>query len=155
VPHVYQPDAFLSYMSGASPHLVANDAGAVAPNSLHVLRLHAGTPVRGAAVATLWQTSLARLSVEIEGHALGGGMLKLEPTEAERVLVPWPGADGLEELAGELDALARQRGGEAAQDRADDAILRRGLGLTRAEVATLRAAASALRSRRYGRGTSA
>jgi adenine-specific DNA-methyltransferase len=72
VPHVYQPDRFLSYMSGTTPRLVANDAGVVAPNSLHILRLHAGGSLSSGAVAALWQTSLARLSVEIEGHSLGG-----------------------------------------------------------------------------------
>jgi hypothetical protein len=87
VPHVYQPDALLSYMSGITPRLVANDAGVVAPNSLHVLRLHPDTVLTGDEIAALWQTSLTRLSVEIEGHALGGGMLKLEPTEAENVVI--------------------------------------------------------------------
>ena len=90
VPHVYQPDAFLTYMSGSSPRLVANDAQVYAPNSLHILRIHPLTRIPGDVVASLWQTSLTRLSVEIEGHALGGGMLKLEPTEAGNVLLPAP-----------------------------------------------------------------
>src|SRR5262249_54180306 len=79
VPHVYKPDAFLSYMSGLTPRLVANEAEVVAPNSLHILRLHQGVSLNQRALATLWQTSLTRLSVELEGHSLGGGMLKLEP----------------------------------------------------------------------------
>jgi len=72
VPHVYQPDAFLSYMSGETPRLVANDTEAVAPNSLHIVRLHAHARVTQDALAALWQTSLTSLSVEVEGHALGG-----------------------------------------------------------------------------------
>ena len=36
----------------------------------------------------IWETSFVRLSCEIEGHPLGGGMLKLEPREAARVLLP-------------------------------------------------------------------
>jgi hypothetical protein len=40
---------------------------------------------RAAAVA--WQSSLTRLSTEIEGHPLGGGMLKLEPREAGQLLL--------------------------------------------------------------------
>src|SRR5207245_459007 len=74
VPHVHKPDAFLTYMSGVAPRLVANDARVFAPNSLHILRLHADGQVSSDIVAVLWQTSLTRLSVEIEGHALGGGM---------------------------------------------------------------------------------
>lgn len=33
-------------------------------------------------------TEFVQLSCEIEGHALGGGMLKLEPREATEVLLP-------------------------------------------------------------------
>ena len=90
VPHVYKPDAFLTYMSGFTPRLVANDADAFAPNSLHVLRLHGTPEMTSDVIAALWQTSLTRLSVEIEGHALGGGMLKLEPTEARTFLFRVP-----------------------------------------------------------------
>ena len=33
-----------------------------------------------------WSTPFVRLSCELEGHALGGGMLKLEPREAGRIM---------------------------------------------------------------------
>jgi hypothetical protein len=35
-----------------------------------------------------WDDPLTRLSCELEGHPLGGGMLKVEPREASRVLIP-------------------------------------------------------------------
>jgi hypothetical protein len=38
-------------------------------------------------IQKLWSRRLSRLSCEIEGHPLGGGMLKLEPREAGRVLL--------------------------------------------------------------------
>src|SRR5262249_15199901 len=102
-------------------------------------------------IAALWQTSLTRLSVEIEGHALGGGMLKLEPTEAENVLVPSPETSqvsALAELAEELDETVRDAGEEGAQDRADAVILKKMLGLTSTECDLLRSAANTLRGRR-------
>jgi len=37
-----------------------------------------------------WQHPLSRLSQELEGHPLGGGMLKLEPGEARRVHLALP-----------------------------------------------------------------
>jgi adenine-specific DNA-methyltransferase len=138
VPHVYRPDGFLSYMSGTIPRLVANDAEVVAPNSLHLLRLHPGVSVSSSAIAALWQTSLARLSVEIEGHALGGGMLKVEPTEAENVVVPWPeDAEGtwLTALAQELDVSVRNNGDKTAQTLADEVILRTRLSLSQKDCA--------------------
>jgi len=157
VPHVYQPDAFLSYMSGVMPRLVANDARVVAPNSLHILRLPPHTPVTSDVLAALWQTSLTRLSVEIEGHALGGGMLKLEPTEAENISVAWTqdGNDRLADLVEELDTLIRSGDETAAQARADKVILRDSIGLSRNECRLLRTAAETLRNRRYARSTAA
>ena len=153
VPHVYLPDAFLTYMSGEIPRLVANDVGAVAPNSLHVLRFHAGTKLSADALASLWQTSLTRLSAELEGHAMGGGMLKIEPTEAESIVLAKPdmAVDSLEALSYELDESVREGDGERAQQVADQAILGKGLGLAEQDRALLREAANALKARRYSR----
>jgi adenine-specific DNA methylase len=153
VPHVYNPDALLSYMSGITPRLVANDAGVVAPNSLHVLRLHHDMTLTGDQIAALWQTSLTRLSVEIEGHALGGGMLKLEPTEAENVRIASPDIDNdrMMELIEELDALIRNGDFTTAQSRADSVILMEGLGLSQSDCRLLEVATNTLRNRRYSR----
>lgn len=90
VPDVRVPDLFLSYMAGRVPSLVKNAAGASCTNALHCVRLR-GT-VSGADLLSAWRTPLAQLSCEIEGHPLGGGMLKLELSEAARVLLPQPGA---------------------------------------------------------------
>jgi hypothetical protein len=35
-----------------------------------------------------WLNPITKLSAEIEGHPLGGGMLKLEPREAIRLVLP-------------------------------------------------------------------
>jgi adenine-specific DNA-methyltransferase len=152
VPHVHRPDAFLTYMSGDWPRLVANDAGVVAPNTLHILRTQPEAKISGRQIAALWRTSLTQLSVEIEGHALGGGMLKLEPSEAERVLVPsLPANTDLEDFAAELDRIARTRGDSACNDAANERLLRRGLGLSVADIAILSSAAAELRTRRSTR----
>jgi adenine-specific DNA methylase len=157
VPHVYQPDGFLTYMSGSLPLLVANDACVVAPNSLHILRLHGQSPMTCDAIAASWQTSLTRLSVEIEGHAMGGGMLKIEPSEAERVLVAISKGSTrrLDKLARELDVLVRAGDQKIAQMQADKAILKNIIGLTKRDSDLLRSAADDLRTRRYSRSTPA
>ena len=142
VPHVRVGDAFLSYMSGSSPKLVANGAHLVSPNTLHIVRFAEGwerTPfVAG------WHSSLTRLSCELEGHALGGGMLKLEPSEAERVLVALPYPKDAIELVREIDRLLRGRDLEAAMDLGDRRVLRRRFGLSASECITLREAARQL-----------
>jgi hypothetical protein len=86
VPDVRVPDAFLSYMSGVRPALVANSARCVCTNSVHAVRLKGRATVQQLQQA--WDHPLAQLSCEIEGHPLGGGMLKLEPGEAAKTLLP-------------------------------------------------------------------
>ena len=73
-------------MSGVAPALVANEAGCVCTNSVHAVRLSPGLAITD--VQQAWQTLLCQLSCEIEGHPLGGGMLKLEPGEAANVRIP-------------------------------------------------------------------
>ncbi len=84
VPGVVRPDYFLQYMAGSQVRLSRNDAGAVCTNSVHGVRItdHA------VAIASLphWGNALSELSCELEGHPLGGGMLKLEPREASKIL---------------------------------------------------------------------
>ena len=156
VPHVYQADAFLTYMSGSLPKLVANQSSVVAPNALHVLRLRdrqPGASISALALAALWNTSLTALSCELEGHSLGGGMLKLEPTEAERVAVATPAIERaeLEDLAMRQDALWRQGNSTAAMDIGDKVVLQRGMGLSGRAIQELRDGWLTLRTRRLKR----
>lgn len=152
VPNVYLPDAFLSYMSGAMPRLVANDAGVYAPNSLHIVRLRNRNLLAPGALAAVWQTSLTRLSVELEGHAMGGGLLKLEPSEADSVLVANPTAISYsDELLKQLDTLCRNGRERDAIAIADKQFLREKVGLSASDCALLREAAGALFQRRYSR----
>jgi hypothetical protein len=86
VPDVKVPDAFLTVMSGEQPTLVRNEANCVCTNSLLAVRFKANTDVRQ--VQTAWKSAFVQLGAEIEGHPLGGGMLKLEPREAARIPLP-------------------------------------------------------------------
>ena len=134
-------------MSGRRPRLVANEAYAFAPNTLHVVRLHQPEVVSARALAVLWQTSMAILSAEIEGHPMGGGLLKLEPREAERVLLPRFENGGLDAVALEIDGLLRRGDIESATRLADETTLI-AAGVSAADCARLRAAAALLRERR-------
>ena len=86
VPDVRVPDAFLSYMSGVRPVLVRNDAGCVCTNSVHAVTLKPGCSIPR--LQRAWSNPLVDLSCELEGHPLGGGLLKLEPREAASVRLP-------------------------------------------------------------------
>ncbi|HEV2342207.1 MAG TPA: N-6 DNA methylase [Candidatus Acidoferrales bacterium] len=139
VPHVRLGEALLAYMSGPSPKLIANTANLVAPNTLHVLRFKKGWKVNHLAAG--WYSSLTRLSCELEGHPLGGGMLKLEPSEAENVLIALPYRNDTPKLFNELDVLLRSGLTSEAMDIADSRILRRRFGLSASECLTLRESA--------------
>ncbi len=86
VPDVQIPDYVMSYMSGRGANLVRNLAGVSCTNSVHAIRVRDKT--LAAKLMPSWPSPFVRLSCELEGHALGGGMLKLEPREAGRIAFP-------------------------------------------------------------------
>lgn len=85
VPDVQVPDFFLSYMSGLEPSLVRNEARCTCTNSIHSVRLK---PEAAARTLGVWGSEFVQLSCELQGHPLGGGMLKLEPREATQIALP-------------------------------------------------------------------
>jgi hypothetical protein len=88
VPDVVIPDAFLSYMSGDGPSLAVNYADCACANSIHGVRLRKGWSKE--ALLRRWRNPFTQLSCEVEGHPLGGGMLKVEPREAARIVLADP-----------------------------------------------------------------
>ncbi len=153
IARIIKPDAFLSYMSHTRPALVANEANAAASNTLHTLclkGLKTQTGLDGKMLAALWQSSLTSLSVELSGHALGDGLLKLEPSEAKNVLIANPQKlNGLLELSDDLDELLRRGRADKAKERADKLILQDLLGLSKQDCHRLKEAAITLQKRRY------
>jgi len=107
VPDVQVPDFFLTYMSGLEPNLVRNEAGCTCTNSVHSVRVRDYSAV--ARLVMAWESTFLKLSCEIAGHPLGGGMLKLEPGEANQIVLPPP--DVLSRLNGTIieEAIATMR----------------------------------------------
>jgi len=140
-------------MSGNQAQLLVNSAGVVAPNSLHIIRLGKQALVLMESLAVSWLTSLTRLSTEIEGRSLGGGMLKLEPREARRTLlvVPSDQRNKIEKILRNLDSLIRLGHLSEAQEEADKYLLREILHLSEQELDLLRKGAESLRRRRMNR----
>ncbi len=98
VPDVTMPEMFLTYMSGTAPKLVRNLAGCACTNSVH--GVHVRELQDAQRLFAAWDHPFLQLSCELEGHPLGGGVLKLEPGEAARIVLP-PAA-----LLAELDTPA-------------------------------------------------
>lgn len=142
------PALFLTYMSSEYPRLVSNDAGALSTNSVHGVRLHNGTNPRG--LAASFYTSLTFLSAELVGRSYGGGVLKLEPSEAERLVVARPSKTHAA-LIDDVDRLLRARRHDELQTLVDNAVLVEDLGMKPIEVKALRESADRLRARRKSR----
>ncbi|MFZ5853110.1 MAG: N-6 DNA methylase [Chloroflexota bacterium] len=140
-----RPDAFIPYMSHLGPRLIVNDLGARSTNLLHGVSLNSGAPT-ARALAVAMCSSLTLLSAEIEGRAYGGGVLKLETREAERLVVPvgdTPTSKTVEGIFDRVDGLIRYGDVQAAAKASDAAF-----GL---DHDTLWRAYSTFRDRRLGR----
>jgi hypothetical protein len=152
------PELLLTYMNADAPRLVANTVRAHHLNSVHGIHL-ADDPDRSLAEELLPLAALSSVSLlgaETVGRSYGGGLLKLEPSEAKQL--PLPAPDLLQAAAPALravrsrvaSALARARLTEAVE-LVDDALLAQTLGLSPATVRQLSAAHNHLQTRRLDR----
>jgi len=149
------PDLLMTSMAAGRPRLSVNAMQAAVCNTLHAVWRRTGSGAaepRTLAAAAL--SSLTELSAELEGHALGGGLLKLEPSAAQAVLLPVPANSAAEPEAmlwRALDRLARSGDLLGARAAADAAFLSSipGVGPRGAEL--LGSAADRLRELRTGR----
>jgi hypothetical protein len=135
-------------MSHHAPRLITNDLGAVSSNLIHGVTLLTNK-LDSRALAALSLSSLWALSAEVEGRAYGGGVLKLETKEAERLLLPMIDDQMQQELIAmfqTLDELVRS----GHRVRASEAVDR----VLQLDRHTLIVAADVLLSRRQGRKAS-
>lgn len=158
VPVVPAPDLLLTYMDHDRPRLVANEARVYHLNSLYGIKLHQpDDSVARSALPVACLNSLSLLSAEIVGRSYGGGLLKLEPREADTLAVPSREllAAAQRSLLGLQPQLAASlRAGKLAQavEQVDRVLLEEYLGLDKAAVTALREARELLFSRRAKRG---
>ncbi len=147
VPSVWVPNAFMLRQVHHYPKIILNDADATCTDTIHRVRLRNGTPAKTVAAAFL--NSLTFAFSEVMGRSYGGGVLELEPNEAERLPLPLLGAEALD--LNELDGLLRQGDIYTALDITDDVLLRKGIGLSIDETRMLRTIWQKLRDRRVNR----
>lgn len=146
VPSVWVPDGFAFRQIYDFPRMVLNASGATSTDTIHRMRSHGAKPERLIANTYTWLTAA---SAEIEGRSYGGGVLELEPTEAERLLMPAQlnGAMPLKEVdqlvrAGRLDAVLEENA---------KIILREHMGLSAADCDLLKSVWTQMRDRRNSR----
>jgi adenine-specific DNA-methyltransferase len=147
VPSTWTPAAFMLRQVHLFPKIILNQAQATCTDTIHRVKLRNGTPARTVAAAFL--NSLTFAFSEIIGRSYGGGVLELEPKEAEKLPFPLKGADQLD--LDELDRLTRAGDIYAVLDITDEVLLRQGMGLSIEETRQLRTIWEKLRDRRVNR----
>jgi adenine-specific DNA-methyltransferase len=118
-----------------APVLLSNDAGYVASNSLLCGYLRPGTTPPSLLAG--WYTSLTLLQIELEVHALGGGVRVFVPNEAGAIRLP-PRARASPRRLDRIDGLVRGGRVQRAYEDGDEPVLRRQLGLRPAEIELIR-----------------
>lgn len=158
VPLLRPAGLLLTYMNADTPRLCSNRAGVHHLNSVHGLYVRSGLKTLAMDLLPLAALNMHTfVGAETVGRAYGGGMLKIEPREADTLPVPSP--ELLASARAKLTALRPQvatalRGGKMtdAARIVDQVILVGELGLRRAEVSALRDAHRELMARRVARG---
>lgn len=161
VPDVAPADLLLTYMNSDTARLCTNRAGARHLNSVHGIYLHPGVRRLGMDLLPLASlNTVTLLGAEVVGRAYGGGMLKMEPREADGWYMPSPDLVNAKKTA--LSRLRPRVARRLQQGRlldavalVDDVLLRCGAGVAADELASFREAHADLTGRRAARGKGA
>ena len=148
-PSLWTPDAFLFRQIYHYPKLVLNPARAVSTDTIHRVRYH--QPERGAQITASFLNALTFAFSETMGRSYGGGVLELEPNEADALPIPYFDSTVLDFEA--LDELERAGNIEAILEITDRVLLRDGLHFDASDIARFRRIWRKLSGRRVGRKT--
>jgi adenine-specific DNA-methyltransferase len=157
VPLVPPADLLLTYMNADTPRLCTNRAKVHHLNSVH--GVYTRPEVHRLAMDYLPLASINSMTLvgaETVGRAYGGGMLKIEPREADRLPMPSPALvesvrKGLAEIRSQMRGLLVEGRLADAARLVDDLVLVGALGMKRSEVNALRDAHADLTARRVAR----
>ena len=145
VPSVWVPDAFMLRQIYDGPRIVQNGANATCTDTIHRVRMINGVDERW--LATVSMNSLTFAFAEILGRSYGGGVLELEPTEAEKLPFPRPFQTAPLEV---VDAWARKKSVDMVLQEVDRLVLK-AAGLSESDIGTLRGIWRKLFERRKNR----
>jgi adenine-specific DNA-methyltransferase len=146
VPSVWTPDGFMFRQIYDFPRIVLNSSGATSTDTIHRFTCRTARPERVIANTYTWLTAA---SAEIEGRSYGGGVLELEPTEAERLMMPAQ-LNGAMPLI-EADRLIRSGRLNAVLEENARIILKGHMGLSDDDCGTLCGIWTKMRERRMAR----
>ena len=152
VPSTQEPDGFMLRQISRTLMVSANHVGATSTDTVHRVFLK-DRQISPDLLAVAALNSLSFCSTEVTGRSYGGGVLELEPREAQKVLIPNPHLVS-ESLKEEVDSLYRAGNQEEATNLLDEEILVGRLGLSSEELTMIRKSHKKLMQRRLRRGGS-
>jgi hypothetical protein len=160
VPRVEAPDLFLTYMNADFPRLVTNRPRVHYLNSIHGVMLRRGRRRLGMDLLPLAAlNTVTLLGAELVGRSYGGGMLKIEPKEADLLPVPAPEVleavqEDLRDLRSRLSRVRHSLETREVVESVDRILLRAHLKLSGGSLERLVRARGKLLGRRRVRGRS-
>lgn len=147
VPSIYIPAAFLFRQIHRYPLLVVNEAQATSTDTIHRVRVKDDINIR--LLAAIFFNSLTLAWAEVCGRSYGGGVLELEPREAEELPIAY--SDDIEIDIEKVEDLLRRDYAYEALDYVDNIILKNYLGFDDFMMRKVRSAWEQLRDRRVDR----
>lgn len=159
VPLIPPADLFLTCMNADTPRLTTNEAEAHHLNSVHGVYLKDEHRTLGRALLPLASlNSITLLNAEMVGRAYGGGILKIEPKEADTWAMPSPSliiscADGLYKVKNHVADLLNAGNLLEAVRLVDEIMLINSNRVSREEIEHVRTAREELAGRRTLRAT--
>lgn len=160
VPIVRPADLLLTCMNADTPRLTANEAGAHHLNSVHGVYLQSPIQDLGRELLPLASlNSVTLLHAEMVGRAYGGGILKIEPREADAWAMPSPAlilrcADALRAIKEQVGACLEQGRLLDAVEIVDSVLLKACAKLSERHIEQIRQARTELAQRRTIRAAS-
>ena len=147
VPSPWIPDAFMLRQIHTYPKIIVNSANATCTDTIHRVRLRNG--LKKESVAAMFLNSVTFAFSEVTGRSYGGGVLELEPREAENLPVPYKGASDLD--LNEIHELVLKNRIYDVLEITDRVLLHEQLGMSMKDVRSFRAIWEKLRDRRVNR----
>lgn len=147
VPTLWPPHAFLFRQIHGYPKIVENQTQATSTDTIHRVCCH--HPEHAGPLSLAFLNSMTFAFAEVLGRSYGGGVLELEPNEAEQIPVPFFEDAALDFR--EIDRLERAGQIDAILNITDRELLQEKMGLDKGEIGTLRQAWRKLSGRRMGR----
>lgn len=160
VPLQTPADLLLTCMNADTPRLTTNSAGAHHLNSVHGVYLDEQNKTLGRDFLPLASlNSMTLINAEVVGRSYGGGILKIEPREADVWAMPSPAyvqsrAEKLQAIKQDVATFLHQGNLMAAVELVDHVLLIEPKIATEAELKRVRDGHAALAGRRQARGRS-